>query len=449
VEECLASFGINAEVTRIQCGPVITRYTLRLPPALSLHDIVSYADDLALALAVPNVKIGAPSPSKSVAWVDATQNTVLPVRFRDVLESSTYLPANSIVLGNDAIGQPILDDIRKLAHLFIAGTTGAGKSTCINCIIASLLIGATPDELELLLIDTSRVEFVPYNGIPHLKNEVITDPSLAAGALAIISREMDQRYERLAKAGVRKMEEYNAKFPDEKLPYIVTVIDELSDLLLVAPMKVYGLLSMLVESGRAVGIHVIIGTRILSDSLVRRIAKTFPSHIAFKLTTKQESRMLVDIPGAEQLRGPGDMLYRPIGSSVIFAQGAILTNFEIQRLVGHWIRQVQIAQNSMFNVIEESERQAVDNLWYDAAKFLFDVKVTKGEAGVGSTAALQARFSIGHPRAVRLMKQLEEFGVVGPNEGVKPRNVIIETIVDLERLADRFGKPGQTDLFAE
>ncbi len=362
-----------------------------------------------------------------------------------------------MALGKDITGRPVFGDLSKMPHLLVAGATGAGKSVCLNCIIASLLCTATPDQLELLMIDPKRVELTVYNGIPHLRNEVITDPSMAAGALNKITNEMDTRYERFAKAGVRKIEEYNAKFPDEKLPYIVVIIDELADLMLIAPAKVEMLVMRLAQLARATGIHLVVATQRPSVDVITGLIKAnIPSRIAFAVSSQVDSRVILDMGGAERLLGRGDMLYLPIDApKPIRAQGALVTGAEIDRLVAHWQRQADPAERKSMEIVpirEDDERaggdRKVDELWYDAAKFLLDSRVAKGDPGVGSTAALQARFSIGHPRAVRLMRVLEEFGIVGPNEGTKPRNVAIESPAELERFADRIGRPAQTDLFA-
>jgi S-DNA-T family DNA segregation ATPase FtsK/SpoIIIE len=268
---------------------------------------------------------------------------------------------------------------------------------------------------------------------------------------------MDQRYERFAKSGVRKIEEYNAKFPSEKLPYVVVVIDELADLMLIAPAKVEMLIMRLAQLARATGIHLVVATQRPSVDVITGLIKAnIPSRIAFAVSSQVDSRTILDMGGAERLLGRGDMLYLPIDApKPIRAQGALVTGHEIERLVEFWKRQAKpdAARAMEITPIREDDERGggerkTDELWYDAAKFLLDARVAKGDAGVGSTAALQARFSIGHPRAVRLMRQLEEFGIVGPNEGTKPRNVIVESPADIERLADRIGRPAQTDLFA-
>jgi S-DNA-T family DNA segregation ATPase FtsK/SpoIIIE len=458
LEDTLASFGVGAKVTHIERGPSITRYELRPERGVKISRISSLADDLALALAATSVRIEAPIPGKSAVGIEVPNTTVSIVAIREILERIPQgVPPLSMALGKDITGRPVFGDLSKMPHLLVAGATGAGKSVCLNCIIASLLVTATPDQLELLMIDPKRVELTVYNGIPHLRNEVITDPSMAAGALNKITNEMDTRYERFAKAGVRKIEEYNAKFPDEKLPYIVVIIDELADLMLIAPAKVEMLIMRLAQLARATGIHLVVATQRPSVDVITGLIKAnIPSRIAFAVSSQVDSRTILDMGGAERLLGRGDMLYLPIDApKPIRAQGALVTGPEIERLVAHWKRQADPAERKSMEIVpirEDDERSGaerkVDELWYDAAKFLLDTRVAKGDPGVGSTAALQARFSIGHPRAVRLMRQLEEFGIVGPNEGTKPRNVVVESPADLERLADRIGRPAQTDLFA-
>jgi S-DNA-T family DNA segregation ATPase FtsK/SpoIIIE len=460
LEDTLASFGVGVKVTHIERGPSITRYELRPERGVKISRIQALADDLALALAATSVRIEAPIPGKSAVGIEVPNTTVSIVALREILERIPQgVPPLSMALGKDITGKPVFGDLNKMPHLLVAGATGAGKSVCLNCIIASLLVTATPDQLELLMIDPKRVELTVYNGIPHLKHEVITDPSLAAGALAIITREMDQRYERFAKAGVRKIEEYNAKYPGEKLPYIVVVIDELADLMLIAPAKVEMLIMRLAQLARATGIHLVVATQRPSVDVITGLIKAnIPSRIAFAVSSQVDSRVILDMGGAERLLGRGDMLYLPIDApKPVRAQGALVTGAEIERLVNFWKRQAKPERGEGMEIVplrDDDERaggdRKVDELWYEAARFLLDTRVVKGDPGVGSTAALQARFSIGHPRAVRLMRQLEEFGVVGPNEGTKPRIVTLESPAELERIAERFGKPAsQTDLFAE
>src|SRR5947209_3264192 len=458
LEDTLASFGVGAKVTHIERGPSITRYELRPERGVKISRISSLADDIALALAATSVRIEAPIPGKSAVGIEVPNTTVSIVAIREILER---LPKDaaplSMALGKDITGRPVFGDLAKMPHLLVAGATGAGKSVCLNCIIASLLVTATPDQLELLMIDPKRVELTMYNGIPHLKNEVVTDPSMAAGSLAMIPREMDQRYERFAREGVRKNEEYNAKFPDEKLPYIVVIIDELADLMLVAPAKVEMLVMRLAQLARATGIHLIVATQRPSVDVITGLIKAnIPSRIAFAVSSQVDSRVILDMGGAERLLGRGDMLYLPIDApKPVRAQGALVTNHEIDKLGAFWKRQPKPSGAKTMEITplrDDDDRNGndrkIDDLWYDAAKFLLDSRVAKGDPAVGSTAALQARFSIGHPRAVRVMRNLEELGIVGPNEGTKPRNVMIESPADLDRLAERIGRPAQTDLFA-
>ena len=300
----------------------------------------------------------------------------------------------------------------------------------------------------MLMIDPKRVELPVYNGIPHLIKEVITDARLAAGALFEMTKEMDSRYERFAKAGVRKIEEYNAKYPDEKLPYVVIVIDELADLMLVAPAKVETTIMRLAQLARATGIHLIVATQRPSVDVITGLIKAnIPSRIAFAVSSQTDSRVILDMNGAERLLGRGDMLYLPIDApKPVRSQGALISSAEVNRLVEFWARQAR--PDNLLDVDvrpvsdDEGARRDTDPLCYDAARFII-------ETNYASTAQLQSQFSIGHPRAVRVMKQLEEFKVVGAHEGTKPRKILIG-LADLEVMASRLGKDegGQQNLFA-
>ena len=451
LEDTLASFGVGAKVTHIERGPSITRYELRPERGVKIARISALADDLALALAATSVRIEAPIPGKSAVGIEIPNATVSVVAIREILEAMprTGIPPLNMALGKDITGRPIYGDLGKMPHLLVAGATGSGKSVCLNCIIASLLVSATPDQVQMVMIDPKRVELSVYNGIPHLKNEVITDPRLAAGALFEMTKEMDQRYERFAKAGVRKIEEWNAKHPDDPLPYIVIVIDELADLMLVAPGKVETLICRLAQLARATGIHLIVATQRPSVDVITGIIKAnIPSRIAFAVSSQVDSRTILDMGGAERLLGRGDMLYLPIDApKPVRAQGALITGAEVNRLVAFWS-----AQSRPENLIEMDvaplddddgrDRKNVDPLCYDAAKFII-------ETNYASTAQLQSQFAIGHPRAVRLMKALEDFKVVGPHEGTKPRRILLG-LVELETIATRLGKGAdqQQDLFA-
>ena len=450
LEDTLASFGVGAKVTHIERGPSITRYELKPERGVKISRISSLADDLALALAATSVRIEAPIPGKSAVGIEVPNASVSVVAIREILEALPnrgQVPPLWMALGKDITGRPVFGDLAKMPHLLVAGATGSGKSVCLNCIIASLLASATPDQVQMLMIDPKRVELTVYNGIPHLIKEVITDPRMAAGALHEMTKEMDSRYERFAKASVRKIEEYNAKFPDEKLPYVVIIIDELADLMLIAPQRVETTIMRIAQLARATGIHLVVATQRPSVDVITGLIKAnIPSRIAFAVSSQVDSRTILDMAGAERLLGRGDMLFLPIDApKPQRSQGALITNTEVGRLVEFWARQGRPENLLDVNVVplsdDDASKKDVDPLCYDAAKFII-------ESQYASTAQLQSQFSIGHPRAVRIMKQLEEFKVVGQHEGTKPRRIVLG-LMELEQIAPRMGKgPGeQTDLF--
>jgi DNA segregation ATPase FtsK/SpoIIIE, S-DNA-T family len=450
LEDTLASFGVGAKVVHIERGPSITRYELKPERGVKISRIASLSDDLALALAATTVRIEAPIPGKSAIGIEVPNKTVSIVAVREILDAVPnrgQVPPLWMALGKDITGRPVFGDLCKMPHLLVAGATGAGKSVCLNTIIASLLVSATPDQVQMLMIDPKRVELTVYNGIPHLIKDVIADPRLAAGALLEMTKEMEVRYERFAKAGVRKIEEYNAKYPDEHLPYVVIVIDELADLMLVAPTKVETTIMRLAQLARATGIHLVVATQRPSVDVITGLIKAnVPSRIAFAVSSQTDSRVILDMNGAERLLGRGDMLYLPIDApKPIRAQGALITGAEINRLVEFWARQSRpdnLLDVEVVPVSDEDARKESDPLCYEAAQFII-------ETNYASTAALQSRFSIGHPRAVRLMKQLEDFKVVGQHEGTKPRKILVG-LSELEIMAPRLGKTqnAQQDLFA-
>jgi S-DNA-T family DNA segregation ATPase FtsK/SpoIIIE len=451
LEDTLGSFGVGAKVMHIERGPSITRYELRPERGVKISRIASLADDIALALAATSVRIEAPIPGKSAVGIEVPNKTISIVAIKEILEAIPQrgqVPPLWMALGKDITGRPVFGDLAKMPHLLVAGATGSGKSVCLNTIIASLLVSATPDQVQMLMIDPKRVELTVYNGIPHLIKEVITDARMAAGALFEMTKEMDARYERFAKAGVRKIEEYNAKYPLEMLPYAVIVIDELADLMLVAPAKVETTIMRLAQLARATGIHLIVATQRPSVDVITGLIKAnIPSRIAFAVSSQVDSRTILDMAGAERLLGRGDMLYLPIDApKPVRSQGALITGAEVNRLVQFWAKQQQPENLLDVAVVpisdDDAARKDVDPLCYDAAKFII-------EASYASTAALQSQFSIGHPRAVRIMKQLEDFKIVGPHEGTKPRRILLG-LGELEQIAPRLGRDaaGQQDLFA-
>ena len=451
LEDTLASFGVGAKVTHIERGPAITRYELKPERGVKIARISSLADDIALALAATSVRIEAPIPGKSAVGIEVPNSTISVVAIREILEAIPQrgtIPPLAMALGKDITGRPVIGDLGKMPHLLVAGATGSGKSVCLNTIIASLLCSATPKQVQLLMIDPKRVELIVYNGIPHLVTDVVTDPRMAAGALFDMTKKMDERYERFAKAGVRKIEEYNAKYPEEPLPYVVIVIDELADLMLVAPAKVETTICRLAQLARATGIHLVVATQRPSVDVITGIIKAnIPSRISFAVSSQVDSRTILDMPGAERLLGRGDMLYLPIDApKPVRVQGAFVTVGEINRLVAHWAAQANPENRVDLEIVpigDDEEKRNVDPLAYEAAKFII-------ETSFASTAQLQTRFSIGHPRAVRIMKQLEDFKVVGPHEGTKPRRILLG-VAELETIAPRLGKSdsGQGDLFAQ
>jgi len=447
LEDTLASFGVGAKVTHIERGPAITRYELKPDRGVKISRISALADDIALALAATSVRIEAPIPGKSAVGIEVPNAQVSVVSIGEILQALPFrgqIPPLNVALGKDITGRPVFGDLGKMPHLLVAGATGSGKSVCLNAMLASLLVSATPDQLQLLLIDPKRVELTLYNGIPHLIKEVITDPRLAAGALFEMTREMDSRYERFAKAGVRKIEEYNAKYPDETLPYVCIFIDELADLMLIAPAKVETTICRIAQLARATGIHLVVATQRPSVDVITGIIKAnIPSRIAFAVSSQVDSRTILDMAGAERLLGRGDMLYLPIDApKPVRALGALVTSSELNRLVAFWAAQGR--PDNLLDVevtpLEDDEKRNIDPLAFDAAKFIIETKYA-------STAQLQSQFSIGHPRAVRLMKQLEELGVVGPHEGTKPRRINLG-LVELETISSRFGRE-QPNLFAQ
>jgi DNA segregation ATPase FtsK/SpoIIIE-like protein len=423
LEETLASFGISARVTHIERGPSVTRYELTPGTGVKVSAIKSLSDNIQLALAAQSVRIEAPIPGKSAVGIEVPNSAVSIVAIREILDFLPKIEGKlSIGLGKDITGRPIVADLARMPHLLVAGATGAGKSVCLNVILASLLSTCTPDQVQLLLIDPKRVELIEYNGIPHLIKDCIVDPKLAAGALYELTREMDSRYERFARAGVRKIEEYNAEFPDDKLPYIVVVIDELADLMLVAPTRVETSICRIAQLARATGIHLVLATQRPSVDVITGLIKAnIPSRIAFAVSSQVDSRTILDMVGAERLLGRGDMLYLPIDApKPVRVQGAMVTGDEIERLCEFWRDQDDPENRLDFELteVEEDGKGPADELALDAARIII-------ERQMASVALLQAELKVGHPRAVRLMKILEEYRVVGAAEGTKPRKILV------------------------
>ncbi|HEY7993048.1 MAG TPA: DNA translocase FtsK [Candidatus Eremiobacteraceae bacterium] len=432
LEDTLASFGVGVTVTHIERGPTVSRYELTPERGVKVSAIKALSDNIQLALAAQSVRIEAPIPGKAAVGVEVPNSAVSIVAIREILD---YLPKGdnklSIGFGKDITGRPIVADLGRMPHLLVAGATGAGKSVCLNVIIASLIATCTPDAVQLLLIDPKRVELIEYNGIPHLIRDCIVDPKLAAGALYELTKEMDTRYERFARAGVRKIEEYNLENPDDRMPYIVVVIDELADLMLVAPTRVETSICRIAQLARATGIHLVVATQRPSVDVITGLIKAnIPSRIAFAVSSQVDSRTILDMAGAERLLGRGDMLFLPMDApKPVRVQGALVTSAEIERLCEFWRDQEDPENRIEFEVdeVEEDGTGPADELAFDAAKVIV-------ERQMASVALLQAELKIGHPRAVRLMKILEEYRVVGPSEGTKPRKILVGT-GDVDTLA--------------
>ncbi|MDQ6824143.1 MAG: DNA translocase FtsK [Candidatus Eremiobacteraeota bacterium] len=432
LEETLASFGVEGKVTHIERGPSVTRYEMTPGKGVKVSAIKSLSDNIQLVLAAQSVRIEAPIPGKAAVGIEVPNSAVAVVSVREILD---YVPRGEgklfFGLGKDITGRPIVGDLTRMPHLLVAGATGAGKSVCLNVILASLLSTCTPDQVQLLLIDPKRVELTSYNGIPHLIKDCITDPKLAAGALYELTKEMDARYERFARAGVRKIEEYNVEFPFDRLPYIVVVIDELADLMLVAPTRVETSICRIAQLARATGIHLIVATQRPSVDVITGLIKAnIPSRISFAVSSQVDSRTIIDMAGAERLLGRGDMLYLPIDSpKPIRVQGALVTGAELERLCEFWRAQEEPDNRIDIELseVEEDGRGPADELAFEAAQIII-------ERQMASVALLQAELKVGHPRAVRLMKILEDFRVVGPAEGTKPRKIFVGA-ADLDALA--------------
>ncbi|WP_067931312.1 FtsK/SpoIIIE family DNA translocase [Alicyclobacillus kakegawensis] len=432
LEMTLESFGVHAKVLEISRGPTVTRYELQPAIGVKVSRIVGLVDDIALALAARDVRIEAPVPGKSVIGIEVPNAEVAIVTLREVLEAPEFQDGDSklaLALGRDIGGAAIVGDLQKMPHLLVAGATGSGKSVCINGMIASILMKAKPHEVKLMMIDPKMVELTVYNGIPHLLAPVVTDPRKAAYALKKVVLEMENRYRAFAERGARDIERYNQMVQGEgadPLPYIVVIIDELADLMMVAPGDVEDAICRIAQMARAAGIHLIVATQRPSVDVITGLIKAnIPSRIAFAVSSMADSRTILDMGGAEKLLGRGDMLYLPVGASKpVRVQGAFLSEEEIERLVAHVKRQQEavytVDLNQPDDIAGEAEETGndVDDLFVDA----MDLVVDTGQASV---SMVQRRFRVGYSRAARIIDQMEQHGLVGPFEGSKPREVLV------------------------
>lgn len=446
LQQTLKNFGVNVTILNVSCGPSVTRYEIQPEMGVKVSKIVNLADDIKLNLAAADIRIEAPIPGKAAIGIEVPNKENVPVMFRDLIEAEEFKQQKSpcaFAAGKDIAGQVVVTDICKMPHLLIAGATGSGKSVCINTIIMSIIYKADPDDVKMIMIDPKVVELSVYNGIPHLLLPVVTDPKKAAGALHWAVSEMMDRYQKFADCGVRDVKGYNEKIKKtadiadenkpQKMPYIVIIVDELADLMMAAPGDVEDAICRLAQLARAAGIHLIIATQRPSVNVITGLIKAnMPSRIAFSVTSGIDSRTILDMNGAEKLLGKGDMLFYPQGyQKPVRVQGAFVSDSEVSEVV-----EFLIAQNGASSYSSDIEQKVTsassgggssadsapeddkDVYFADAAKLLID----KEKASV---SMLQRYFKIGFNRAARIMDQLEEAGVVGPEEGTKPRKILM------------------------
>lgn len=449
LQETLAEFGITAEVTNVERGPVVTRYELLPAAGIKVEKIKGLSNNIALAMKATSVRIQAPIPGKGVVGIEVPNSKTTAVYLRELLSSDAWKNSSAglpLALGKDVGGSDIVGDLAAMPHLLIAGATGAGKTVCMNSLLAGLLMSRTPDEMRLILVDPKIVEFATYNQLPHLVVPVITDPKKVSLGLRWAIKEMEKRYKLFAKAGVRNIQSYNARpvmkqeelfgedaeeeqenQPPRTLPYIVIVVDELADLMMVAQAEIESGIARLAQLSRAVGIHMILATQRPSTNVITGTIKAnFPARIAFQVAQKIDSRIILDANGADKLLGKGDMLYLPPGSSkLIRAQGCLTNDHEINAITEFLKEQGDPEYESEIKEKIESKKvvlpeQSEDDEMLDAA-----IQIIR-QTQRASTSSLQRRLRIGYTRAARLMDILEEKGVVGPPRGSEPREILID-----------------------
>jgi DNA segregation ATPase FtsK/SpoIIIE, S-DNA-T family len=440
LNETLQNFNVGASVVNVTQGPSVTRFEVQPEPGVKVNKITNLSDDIKLSLAARDIRIEAPIPGKHTIGIEVPNQKSRPVFINEIIQSSIFKESTSpltAVLGLDIAGKPIVTDLKKMPHGLIAGATGSGKSVCINTILVSLLFKASPEDLKLLLIDPKMVELAPYNRIPHLVSPVITDVKAATAALKWAVEEMERRYELFAHTGVRDINRFNElaikhKQYSDKLPFIVIVIDELADLMMMSPADVEEAICRIAQKARACGIHLIVATQRPSVDVITGLIKAnIPTRIAFSVSSQVDSRTIIDISGAEKLLGRGDMLFLENGSSKpVRLQGTFVSDEEIDLVVGHVREQREpeylFEQEELLKKAQVTENE--DELFYEACEFIID-------QGGASTSSLQRRFKIGYNRAARLMDMLETHGYITSANGSKAREVLI-TLADLESIQD-------------
>ena len=432
LETTFKSFGVDVRVTNVTVGPTVTQYEVEPAMGVKVSRILSLQNDIAMALAATHIRIEAPIPGKSAVGIEVPNGKATEVPLGDVLDSEEFKKARRgvpVALGKDITGRAVVADLTKMPHLLIAGSTGSGKSVCINTIITSILYHSDPDSVKLILVDPKVVELSVYNGIPHLRIPVVTDPKRAAGALHWAVQEMEDRYRRFSLDHVRDIKGYNEINPETRLPYIVIIIDELADLMMVAKEGVETAICRLAQKARAAGIHMVLATQRPSTNVITGTIKAnIPSRISFAVSSQIDSRVILDAAGAEKLVGKGDMLFHPIGDPhPVRVQGAFISDEEVAA-VTDFIKQdtAEVVEYEAINLnlpVEEPEAEEgslfeEDELLWDAAEWILDTKKA-------SVSMLQRRFRIGYTRAGRLMDSLERMGIVGPADGARPREILM------------------------
>lgn len=441
---CLKDFNIDGEMHKVIPGPVVTMFEFKPAPGVKVSKIAGLTDDIALALRATAVRIEAPIPGKDSVGIEIPNNQRQVVYLREIFEDKSFSGAKSpltLAIGKDIQGAPVCADLSKMPHLLVAGATGAGKSVCLNGMLMSFLYKASPDQVKLLLIDPKRIELAVYSDLPHLVHPVVTDMAMAKSALEWAVAEMDKRYENMARLGVRNIQSYNEKLekkgqnlPEnlsdlEVMPYLVIVVDELADLMMTAGKDVEFSIVRLAQLARAAGIHIIIATQRPSVDVVTGLIKAnFPTRISFQVTSKHDSRTILDMVGAEKLLGRGDMLFKPSGSKLRRLHGALVEDDEIQAVVEFWKDRVPQQFDIDFSDWKENSNGGVngdgavgesdDPVYNEAVQFV----MSQGKASI---SLLQRRFRIGFNRAARFIEQMEQDGILGPQEGSKPRNVLV------------------------
>lgn len=435
LEETLRNFHVDARVVQVTQGPTVTRYEIQPAVGVKVNSIVRLADDIALNLEAKSIRIEAPIPGKAAVGIEVENDAVTMVRLREIIDSDEFKNSKSKItfaVGKDISGKAIVADLKSMPHLLIAGSTGSGKSVCINSIITSLLYKANPDEVKLILVDPKVVELGNYNGIPHLLIPVVTDPSKAAAALNWAVAEMTDRYKKFAEEGVRDLESYNEyvranEEPEKVMPQVVIIIDELADLMMAAPSQIEESICRLAQMARAAGMHLIVATQRPSVDVITGVIKAnIPSRIAFAVSSQVDSRTILDMQGAEKLVGKGDMLFNPMGmGKPIRVQGTFVTDSEVHKVIDYVKSQVENSTSYNEDILSKIERTNVQEGMDDSDELLpeaIDLVVRSGQASV---SMLQRRFRIGYNRAARIVDMMEARGIIGPQDGSRPRQVLM------------------------